>query len=132
MTTSIPMLFFPIVVLLPQRYSSAISSEHNFLIHIPVPFPDIQVLFPELWPYLKNKDTLNSIFILLWNMIFQPIVAHLLYVGKVRCFIISGSLTYKVTTTHGDSQESSFEVTSHEFIQNHIPYILSLILRALV
>jgi hypothetical protein len=42
----------------------------------------------------------------------QPIVAHLLHVGEVRCFIGSGRLVYKVITTPG--QDFCWEVTNND------------------
>jgi hypothetical protein len=47
----------------------------------------------------------------------QPIVAHLLHVGEVRCFIVSGRLLYKVTTTPGLQANSPMQVTSHDLIR---------------
>jgi hypothetical protein len=47
----------------------------------------------------------------------QPIVAQLLHVGEVRCFIVSGRLLYKITTTPGTQYGSPWEVTSHDLIR---------------
>lgn len=45
----------------------------------------------------------------------QPFVPHLLFVGEVRCFIVSGKLVYKVTTTPGSGP--FLEVTSYDHIR---------------
>lgn len=47
----------------------------------------------------------------------QPIVAHLLHVGEVRCFIVSGRLVYKVTTTPGEGLDHPWEITDHDLIR---------------
>jgi len=47
----------------------------------------------------------------------QPIVAHLLHVGEVRCFIVGGRLVYKVTTTPSEGPDSQWQVTNHEPIR---------------
>ena len=48
----------------------------------------------------------------------QPIVAHLLHVGEVRCFIAGGRLVYKVTTTPQDGRiDSPMQVTNYDLIR---------------
>jgi hypothetical protein len=54
----------------------------------------------------------------------QPVVAQLLHVGEVRCFLVSGNLIYKVTTTPENGATtpanrgpSRMEVTSHELMR---------------
>ena len=48
----------------------------------------------------------------------QPVVAQLLYVGEVRCFIVGGWIFYKVTTTPGDGQlDTPCQITNHEPIR---------------
>jgi hypothetical protein len=50
--------------------------------------------------------------------LLQPIVAHLLHVGEVRCFIVSGRLLYKITTTPGGGRlETQCEITNDEPIR---------------
>lgn len=48
----------------------------------------------------------------------QPFVAHLLYVGEVRCFFVCGRLVYKVSTTPGEEgPEGPWEVSADDVLR---------------
>jgi hypothetical protein len=47
----------------------------------------------------------------------QPIVAHLLHIGEVRCFTVGGRLIFKVITTPGRGHDDPIDVTDEEPIR---------------
>lgn len=61
----------------------------------------------ETWEKVKELFGMPKWFV-------QPIVAHLLYVGEVRCFIVSGRLVSRITTTpSAKGPDSPLEVTNY-------------------
>lgn len=68
----------------------------------------------ETWEQVKDMFEMPKWFL-------QPIVVHLLHVGEVRCFIVSGHLVSKITTTPAATEGPDFESPFNLEITNHEP-----------